>query len=424
MKKTFALIGLLTYLSGLALPTFCFFAAFYTLFNQNDLLVRIEHGAVGAQDFVHYYIFGQMAASPDAHQVYNEAAQSRWFHNLVLETKGLVTTRSFWALFTPMVFPFCLPMAYMSLNQAYIAFVILSAVALVTCFPLALNAQGKRSFICNAAIIFCIIANIQGTETISKGQPAFFLLALESLFFWGWIKKNDWVTGMSVGILFFKPHYGLFFLTPIVVARRWRAFLTCVATTTLLVGLGGLLIGFDNVINFPRIITHQDTGSCLGMVSLRYVTTRFLSDLQALHASLGIMVVGLLLNLVMWWNGVRQSLNQTWLICCTVLLCLLASPHTYHYDLLMLGLLAVSISPPQKLHLTACKISYAIYRPLLFAMPALSWITLLVFTEKGGIGSSYDPIQSEISIALNVALLILALVCSFDKAPTTGSQLQ
>lgn len=424
MKKAFTTVGLLLYLSGLALPTFCFFAAFFTLFNQNDLLIRVENGSVGAQDFVHYFILGQMSASPDAHQVYTEAAQTRWFHDLVLATKGLVTTRSFWALFTPLVFPFCLPMAYLSLNQAYIAFVVLSALAILTCYPLAINALVKRSLACNAAIIFCIIANIQGTETISKGQPAFFLLALESLFFWAWVKKFDWVAGLAIGILCFKPHYGLFFLTPLIVARRWRALLSCLATAGLLLLLGGLLIGFENVINFPKIISHEDTGSCFGMVSLRYVLFRLFSDLQALHLSLGIMLVGLLLNLLMWWQGVRKSLDQSWLFSCTTLLCLLASPHTYHYDLIMLGLLVVTISPARTLHQPLAKLAYSIYRPLVIALPGLSWITLLLFTEKGGIGSSYDPIQSEISIALNVVLLILALICSFDIAPSTESQLQ
>lgn len=424
MKRAFKTAGLLVYLSALALPTFCFFAAFIALFNQNDLLVRVERGSVGAQDFVHYYILGQMSASPDAHQVYTEAAQSRWFHALVLETKGLVTTRSFWALFTPIVFPFCLPMAYISLNQAFIAFVVLSALALVTCYPLAINAITKQSLACNIVIIFCIVANIQGTETISKGQPAFFLLALLSVFFWAWIKKIDWVAGLAIGILCFKPHYGLFFLTPFLVARRWRALASCLATAGMLLILGGFLIGFENVINFPKIIAHQDTGSCFGMVSLRYVLFRFLNDLQALHISLGIMLVGLVLNLVLWWQGVKNSLDHSWLFSCTTLLCLLASPHTYHYDLIMLGLLVVTIVPARTMHKPIAKLAYAIYRPLLIAMPGLSWITLLVFTEKGGIGSSYDPIQSEISIALNMALLILALICSFDKAPTTGSQLQ
>lgn len=422
MKKSFSRIWVLVYLTALAVPTFCFIAASLILFNQNELQIRVQDGSVAAQDFVHYYIFGRMAASPDAHLVYSEVAQSRWFHDLVLQITGFSTSQSYWCLFAPMVFPFCLPLALMSLKQAFIAFVILSALALFSCFPLALNALGKRSFASNAAIIFCLIANTQGLLSIAKGQPSFLLLALESLFFWGWIKRKDWVTGLAIGILFFKPHYGLFFVTPILMARRWKALLVCTLTTALLMFLGGLIIGFDNVINFPQIITQKDIGSCLGMVSLRYLATLYFPDLLALHISLGIMVVGLILNVIMWWQGEKHALDQTWLICCTTLICILASPHTYHYDLIMLGLLAVSIIPARSQQKPIAKVSYAAYRTLLIASPGLYWISILVLPKIGEVGSPYDPIQSIISIVLNFTLLALALVCLFDKPTKSVSE--
>ncbi|CAN5185264.1 hypothetical protein BH11CYA1_BH11CYA1_33860 [soil metagenome] len=415
MKKTLAAVGLFLYMACLAVPTVYYLSACFNLFKKNNLLMCLLDRNIETQDFVHYYILGQMAASPDAHSVYNAAVQCTWFHKLVLENKGLVTNQEFWTLFSPMVFPFCLPMAYMSLDQAYIAFVVLCAISLTVFFPLAVNALGKRSLFCNVAIIFCAIGNIQGVMSISKGQPAFLLLALESLFFYGWVKKIDWLTGMSIGILFFKPHYALFFLTPVIVARRWKAFLACSGTAGLIAILGGLLIGFDNVINFPSIITHNDIGSCHGMVSLRFFASQVLGDLQALHLSLGIMLAGLSINLLMWWNGLKKGLDQTWLICCTVLLCLLTSPHTFHYDLVMLCLLVVSIVPAKIQYQKLAKISYAIYRALLIAYPAISWLFPLVFASKNKISSPYDPIQSVISISLSLILLALALICLFDK---------
>jgi hypothetical protein len=381
---------------------------------ENRMLLSINNGTLKAQDFVRYYLSGYIATSVDAHSVYDIAIQRRYFQELVFANIGLNTNDQLLAHYTPLVFPFCLALALLPLNQAYLAFFFASTVALSVSLPLALNALGKRSWPLIIATLVAVTCNSQAVVAIRMGQPSWLILALECLFYWSWLKKKDWLTGLSIGLLFFKPHYGLYFLTPIVVSHRWLALLVCGLTVCILLGLGGSIIGFDNVINYPQIILKNDGEiDWNGMVSLRYIANIFFTDAQAVKISLAVMVIGLIINFLIWWQEKKYQLNQTWLICCTVLLCIFTSPHTYHYDLTMLGLLAVSLAPIKPFHHSIAKFSFAIYRFILIAYPGFSWLSL--FWSRSEHGAYYDPLQSLLAIAINGTLLTLALICLFDR---------
>jgi hypothetical protein len=388
---------------------------------ENRMLLSVTNGVLKVQDFVRYYLSGHIAASVDAHRVYETAVQNRYFHDLVLANIGFAANDQLLTHYTPIVFPFCLALAMLPMNQAYIVFFVVSVIVLSFSLPLALNALGKRPWLIIIATMIAVTCNSQAVIAIRMGQPSWLILALECLFYWSWLKKKDWLTGLSVGLLFFKPHYGLYFLTPLVVARRWHALLCCAAAVSLLLGLGGLIIGFDNVINYPQVILKND-GEIVwhGIVSLRYIVNIFYPNAQAVKISLVVMAVGLFVNLLIWWQEKKYQLNQTWLICCTVLLCLFTSPHTYHYDLTMLGLLAVSLAPVKAFHHKAAKISFAIYRFILIAYPGFSWLSL--YWSRTEHGAYYDPLQSLMAIAMNGTLLTLALICLFDRPKVEQGQ--
>jgi hypothetical protein len=279
---------------------------------ENRMLLSINNGTLKAQDFVRYYLSGYIATSVDAHSVYDIAIQRRYFQELVFANIGLNTNDQLLAHYTPLVFPFCLALALLPLNQAYLAFFFASTVALSVSLPLALNALGKRSWPLIIATLVAVTCNSQAVVAIRMGQPSWLILALECLFYWSWLKKKDWLTGLSIGLLFFKPHYGLYFLTPIVVSHRWLALLVCGLTVCILLGLGGSIIGFDNVINYPQIILKNDGEiDWNGMVSLRYIANIFFTDAQAVKISLAVMVIGLIINFLIWWQEKKYQLNQT-----------------------------------------------------------------------------------------------------------------
>ena len=381
---------------------------------ENRMLLSVNDGVLKVQDFVRYYLSGHIAASADAHRVYESAVLDQYFQKLVLDNIGYAGKDHLLTHYTPLVFPFCLALAWLPLNQAYTVFFIASVVAVCLCLPLALNALGKRPWFILVATFIALTCNSQAVIAIRMGQPSWFILALECLFYWSWLKKKQWLSGLAVGLIFFKPHYGLYFLTPLVVARRWRALLVCAATVGLLLGLGGAIIGFENVINYPQVIIKND-GEIVwhGIVSLRYIVNIFFANAQAVKISLVVMALGLFLNFAIWWQQKRYQLNETWLICCTVLLCLFSSPHTYHYDLTMLGLLAVSLVPVKTIYSKMAQTSFAIYRFILLSYPAFSWISL--YWSRTEHGRYYDPLQSFLAIAMNGTLLTLALICLFDR---------
>ncbi len=414
IKKLLLPISTIIYLLALLIVGLFIFNIAFQELTENRLLLSVNNGAFKAQDFVRYYLSGYIASSADAHQVYDTAVQNRYFQDLVFQQIGFRTDEQLLTHYTPIVFPFCVALAALPLNEAYKVFFLASVFAVVTTLPLALNASGRRPWYLILAVFIAVTCNSQAVIAIRMGQPSWLILALECLFYWSWLKKRDWLSGLSVGLLFFKPHYGLFFLTPLVVARRWRAVLYCGVTACILLSLGGLIVGFDNVINYPKVILKND-GEIIwrGIVSLRYIANMFYENAQAVQISLVVMLLGLTANLLIWWREKPHQLNQTWLICCTVLLCLFTSPHTYHYDLTMLGLLAVSLAPVKPFHQTMAKISFAIYRAILITYPGLSWLSL--FWSRSEHGAYYDPLQSLLAISMNGTLLALALICLFDR---------
>ncbi len=415
MKKAIRLALFSLYLSSLlTVGLFIANTAWHELV-ENRMVLSITNGALKVQDFVRYYLSGQIAASPDSHMVYDSAVQNRYFHSLVFDTIGVTTEEQLLTHYTPIVFPFCLILAQLPISQAYIVFFATSALALGSALPLALNALGNRSWFVVIGTLIATTCNSQAVISVRMGQPSWIILALECLFYWSWIKKYNWVTGLTVALLFFKPHYALFFLTPLIVARRWQALICCAASVGLLLGLGGLIIGFNNIVEYPNIILKND-GEIVwhGIVSLRYIANIFWPNAAAVKVALIAWLIGLSLNLLLWWQEKKYTLDQTWLICCTVLLCIFTSPHTYHYDLTMLGLLAVSLTQTKPLFSPLARWSFATYRLLLISYPALSWLSL--YLSRTEHGAYYDPLQSLLAIAMVGTLLTLAIICLFDRA--------
>ncbi|MFA6208612.1 MAG: glycosyltransferase family 87 protein [Candidatus Obscuribacterales bacterium] len=421
MKKSLRALAIGLYMAALVTVGLFIFQVAVKELVENRMVLSITNGALKVQDFVRYYLSGQIAGSPDAYHVYDTEVQNHYFRALVFNTIGVTTNEQLLTHYTPIVFPFCRALALLPISQAYIVFFIASALALASGLPLALNALAKRPWIFVVATLIATTCNSQAVIAIRMGQPSWLILALECFFYWSWIKQKNWVTGLSVALLFFKPHYALYFLTPIIVARRWPALTYCAAAVVILLSLGGLLIGFDNVINYPNIILKND-GEIVwhGIVSLRYIANIFYPNAAAVKISLIVWLVGLAVNLLLWSQEKKLHLDQTWLICCTVILCIFTSPHTYHYDLTMLGLLAVSLTATKPLYSKLARLSFANYRFLLIAYPGLSWLSLnLSRTEHG---AYYDPLQSLLAIAMLAVLLVLAIICLFDRPKVEQSQ--
>lgn len=421
MKKSLRALAIGLYMVALVTVGLFIFQVALKELVENRMVLSITNGALKVQDFVRYYLSGQIAGSPDAYRAYDTEVQNHYFRALVFNTIGVTTNEQLLTHYTPIVFPFCRALALLPISQAYIIFFIASALALASGLPLALNALAKRPWIFIVATLIATTCNSQAVIAIRMGQPSWLILALEFFFYWSWIKQKNWVTGLSVALLFFKPHYALYFLTPIIVARRWPALTYCAAAVAIFLSLGGLLIGFDNVINYPNIILKND-GEIVwhGIVSLRYIANIFYPNAAAVKISLIVWLIGLAVNLLLWSQEKKFQLDQTWLICCTVILCIFTSPHTYHYDLTMLGLLAVSLTATKPLHSRLARLSFANYRLLLIAYPGLSWLSLnLSRTEHG---AYYDPLQSLLAIAMLAVLLVLAVICLFDRPKIEQSQ--
>ncbi|MBS2010389.1 MAG: DUF2029 domain-containing protein [Cyanobacteria bacterium SZAS TMP-1] len=375
---------------------------------RHELLVSASNGVISFSDFIRYYACGKIALSYDAHSCYDPVVQLKWFNKIIFESAGLLVSRPLITHYTPIVYPLAIPLALVSLSQAFSLWVLAGFAAVAAGFSLALNTAKKQPLWLSLLIVLGVAAAFPTIISLRMGQPSWFILALECVYLWAFVQKKHVVSGACVALLCFKPHYGLYFLVPLIIRKRYLAVGSFVVTLGLLLAAAGLIIGFDNLVNYPQFVVNTESNLGLlnyggdKMVSLRFLASRFLTEAASVKVGLVVGFVGLFSAGTFWWRYRNTAVDGRWLIGCTVLICLLTSPHTYVYDLTMLGVLAVLLGENSIWRSRAGAGYYNIFQVLLVLYPIVTWFGIMLPS-----GNSVFPF---IAVGYNAFLLVFALL--------------
>ncbi|MEZ4535293.1 MAG: hypothetical protein R3D26_09870 [Cyanobacteriota/Melainabacteria group bacterium] len=172
-----------------------------------------------------------------------------------------------------------------------------------------------------------------------------------SLFIAFLYERKELLSGVFLALSTFKPQY-LFPLTvPVAAMKRWKIAAALVIFELLLMLSAAPLIGFENVIGYPYVVTHAESSdNFIGvnahkMISLRGPIAMFLSTGASLKITAAVMFLSLGPLFLLW----RKCIAFT---CCAtvdsmrfqvghhICIMLLTSPHSHLFDFLLVAMAA------------------------------------------------------------------------------------
>ncbi len=340
---------------------------------------RGENDVVFIADFVRYYVAGEMARSAEHLHVYEIAAHFPFVNQLI---SPLVVTKQSSLSFPPSVFLIMSLVSHLQLLTAYIVWVIGSAICGI--FGLSFLLRAVRKFGTVDTVMFCLAVadSLPAVVAIRTGQWVWWLVGISSLFFYTSTKRREIVSGILLGILAVKPQFALPLIVVTLGQRRWRTSASA-ALTILALNIGaGLLIGFKNVIEYPKMLAHLEVLQDVGVfpqthASLRGLLSNVLPEQSAFVASTSLYWLPLLILFIICLRTKSDSLqSQRWTWALAVLVGMVFAPSMFPYDLTLICLPAAltmkTISPFQIAKLRSRPL--LAWHAVLFVYPALGWL--------------------------------------------------
>jgi hypothetical protein len=296
------------------------------------MLALWQHGVITDQvsrtssDFVSFYAAGKLALAGTPALAYDQAA------HFLTEQRFTVEGSPYQFFFYPPVF--LLLFAPLALLPYYVAFYVFEIAALAAfLFIMRWIVREPGWLWAGPVLAFPAIF-----WTLGLGQNAFLTAAL----FGGFtllIDRRPWLAGMLLGLLCYKPHFGLLAPVALVCGGHWRAFLAAGATVAGLVLLSVALFGAETWQAYLSAFAGSDAVYSSGRIDYAGIVTPFgaarLLGFAPLASYLvqAIFTAGMALLVARaWWRQTNRSLRAATLLSAT----LLAVPLALLYDKLLL----------------------------------------------------------------------------------------
>ncbi|MEQ8179302.1 MAG: glycosyltransferase family 87 protein [Amphiplicatus sp.] len=155
------------------------------------------------------------------------------------------------------------------------------------------------------------------------------------------LNRRPLVAGVLIGLLAYKPQFGVLIPIALIAAGRWRSFAAAAATVLMLIAVSTLAFGPDVWRAFAEsghltrtvVLENGNTG-WEKIQSLFSALRAFGAPVGAAYAAQGALFAGIATSLVWLWRSTApQDLKAAGLIVAS----LLATPYALDYDLMALG---------------------------------------------------------------------------------------
>lgn len=304
------------------------FLAFLVLW-QHGVLFNITTPT--SSDFVSFYAAGKLALAGTPALAYDQAA------HYLAQQQATVAGAPYQFFFYPPVFlMLCAGLASLPYLVAYLLFQAVTLGLFAATMGVVLRESGWRWLV-------PLLAFPAVFWTVGLGQNAFLTAAL----FGGFtllVDRRPLTAGVLLGLLCYKPHFGL--LAPIALAagRHWTACLTAAGTVLALVGLSAWLFGCDTWAAYLAAFSRSGAVYSSGRIDYAGIVTPFgaarllgiaAEPAHALQATAAVAMTAL--TAWIWAHGASLPLRAATLLGAT----LLAVPLALLYDQL-LALVAIA----------------------------------------------------------------------------------
>jgi arabinofuranan 3-O-arabinosyltransferase len=279
-------------------------------------------------DFGWMWLSGKLAASGQAARIFGYTA----FSAIQLAFFGPENCPHFNRFYYPPTFLFfTYPLGWMPYLVAGAVWI---AASLILYEAAVYAIISRRAALIAAATPFFVAVDIDMPHT---GFLAAALIGLSLVF----MERRPWVGGAFLGLLTFKPHFGLLYPVALAASRNWRALAVATATAVIFGAAAAIAFGYDGWVSFIDALT--DRSSSLG--PSEQAAVRLHSIFGLLHwagasvwvAWSGQLVVSaavVLATWVLWAKPIPFDLRAASL--CVGLL--LVSPYALFYDLCILSI--------------------------------------------------------------------------------------
>jgi len=307
------------------------------LWNMAAPGLRDRAGNLKGTDFLHFYTLGSLALTHRGADLYNMQAQSELAAQRVPAAAGI----RYLPLYPPQVSIFFAPFTHFSYPNALALWLVLSALiyALCCCAVWRVCAE-LRNHKFTVVILALALAFPAFWHLIAWGQTSALALACFTLAFLALRAQHNFLAGLALGCLIFKPQLGLAAAIIFLLTLRWRVIAGAILSASaqliaawLYYGPGPLREWTRMLLNVPRVLPLLEP-KIYQTHSLRTFWTLLISWPQLssiLYLSSALMVVAL--AVACWRSRISLPLRFSALLLATVLL----APHLTVYDLVILA---------------------------------------------------------------------------------------
>ena len=299
--------------------------------------LRDRNGNLKGTDFLHLYTLGSLAVAHRGADLYDMSAQAALAAQRVPEAAGI----RYLPLYPPQVSLLFAPLAYLSYGWALVLWWGCSAALYAGCcyalWRACPNLRDHRSTVLLLAAAFPAFFHL-----IAWGQTSALALACFTLMFFLLRNRRDFLAGMAMGCLIFKPQLGLAAAIIFVSIGAWRIVLGAALSATVEFSAGILYYGMEPLRQWLRML--RNARALLSLLEPKPYQTHSLrtfwsmlipsQDLSfGLYVLSAILVVGLTIAVWKRCPSIPLALRFSSLLFATVLI----APHLTVYDLVILA---------------------------------------------------------------------------------------
>jgi len=297
--------------------------------------LRDRAGLVKGTDFLHFYTLGTLVLHGRGDLLYDMRAQAAWMHRLVPASAGW----SYLPLYGPQVSLLFAPFSLLPYAWALALWLLLNAaIYAICCYSIWRTCPNLQA---RAGIVLILAAAFPGFfHLIAWGQTSGLALACFTLAFLALRRRRNFLAGLAIGCLIFKPQLGLAAAVVFVFALEGKIVLGAAISALAQLGLGWFSYGtavmqayFRATLRIPEVVSLLEPRP-YQMHSLRAFWSLLLPWPPLAFTFYVITALAVLtLTLHCWKSALPLGLRY----CALLLASVLVAPHLTVYDLVILA---------------------------------------------------------------------------------------
>ena len=213
--------------------------------------LRDRSGNLKGTDFLHLYTLGSLAAEHDGADLYDMNSQAALAARRVPAAAGL----RYLPLYPPQVSVFFAPLAQLSYGWALAVWWVFSAsIYGICCYYLWRACPDLRGY--GALVALAALAFPGFFHLIAWGQTSALALACFTLTFFLLRGQREFLAGIVLGCLVFKPQLGLAAAVVFVATAAWRILLGAALSAAVQLSIGVLYYGMEPLRRWAYLMLH------------------------------------------------------------------------------------------------------------------------------------------------------------------------